>query len=136
MNKVNLIGRLVKDPEIQDFQNNKICNITLAVERRYSKDDSVDFIQCQAWDKTGELIKEYAKKGHRVAISGRINVQQYEDKEKNKRTSVRVVIEEFQIVDKIEKNKEETITQEKTEQNSVEIIDKPNIEIDEESLPW
>lgn len=97
MNKVMLIGRLARDPELRyTQQGNAVCTFTLAVDRNY-KDDAgvrpVDFIQCQAWRKTAEFISNHFGKGNRIALEGSIQVQNYEDKDGNKRWSTKVNVE-------------------------------------------
>ena len=78
MNSVTLIGRTTKDIELRKTPNGKFtCSFTLAVNRR-NKDDGADFITCVAWSKTAELLERYVKKGHRIAVSGRINTRSYE----------------------------------------------------------
>lgn len=99
MNKVNLIGRLVRDPEVRYTQGTNPCaiaNYTLAVNRRFKRDNepSADFITCVAFGKNGEFAEKYLKKGQQIAISGRIQTEQWEDKNKNKRYSTNVVVEE------------------------------------------
>ena len=99
MNKVNLLGRLTKDPEVRYTQGANPCAIakyTLAVNRRFKRDGepSADFIVCIAFGKNGEFAEKYLKKGQPIAISGRIQTEQWEDKDKNKRYSTNVIVEE------------------------------------------
>ena len=95
MNKVILIGRLTKDPEIRYTQNNTpVCNFTLAVDRRFSKDKQADFINCQAWQKTAEFITKYFGKGNLLAIVGRIQTRTWEDNEGKKRYITEVIVDE------------------------------------------
>lgn len=83
MNKVTLMGRLTKDPELRYSANNNtaISKFTLAVDRRYSRDSEdrqADFISCTAFGKTAEFINNYFVKGRQMALSGRINTGSYE----------------------------------------------------------
>lgn len=99
MNKVNLLGRLTKDPEVRYTQGanpRAIAKYTLAVNRRFKRDGepSADFIVCIAFGKNGEFAEKYLKKGQQIAVSGRIQTEQWEDKDKNKRYSTNVVVEE------------------------------------------
>jgi single-strand DNA-binding protein len=95
MNKVILIGRLTKDPEIRYTQNNTpVCNFTLAVDRRFSKDKQADFINCQAWQKTAEFISKYFQKGSMIAVVGRIQTRTWEDNEGKKRYITEVIVDE------------------------------------------
>ena len=77
MNRVILIGRLTKDPEVRYTQGDKpmaIARYTLAVDRRIKKDgqDNADFIPCVAFGKAAEFVEKYVKKGTKLAVSGRI----------------------------------------------------------------
>lgn len=90
MNKVFLIGRLTKDPEVRYTQGEKpmaIAKYTLAVDRM--KKDEADFIGCTAFGGQGEFAEKYLKKGMRIAIEGRIQTGSYEkDGKKNYTTTV------------------------------------------------
>jgi len=79
MNTVNLIGNLTKDIEIKNSQNDKpYVLFTLAVRR---DKETTDFIDCSAWNKTAEMMKEYCKKGEKIGVTGqlRVNVKKTED---------------------------------------------------------
>lgn len=96
MNKVMLIGRLVKDPELKMTENTKreVCQFTIAVNRPYTNDDGerkADFINCVVWDKLAENLSKYQKKGNQVAVEGRIQTRNYEDKD-GKRVYVTEII--------------------------------------------
>ena len=96
MNKAILLGRLTKDPELRytTTNNTAVCSFTLAVDRRFSKDKEVDFIDCQAWQKTAEFISKYFAKGQQVAVEGRIQVRSWDDNEGKKRYATEVVVEQ------------------------------------------
>lgn len=102
MNSVNLIGRLTRDPEVQ-FTKGGIayCNLTLAIDRRvkdHEGNKQTDFIPCIAWRKTAELCGQYLNKGSQVAIRGELQQENYTDKEGNKRTAYKVMVEEVQFL--------------------------------------
>lgn len=89
MNSVNLVGRLVRDPELRYTNgNNAYVRFTLAVDRRLSKEKrqeaesknqpTADFISCVAWGKTAETIANYLSKGSQVGIDGKIQTGSYE----------------------------------------------------------
>ncbi len=81
MNKVILIGRLTKDPELRYTNSGKaVANYTLAVDRDYKKEGQpdADFIRCVAYDKGGEFAGKYLKKGTKIAIVGHIQTGSYE----------------------------------------------------------
>ena len=83
MNKVILMGRLVRDPEIRHSQDMTIAKYTLAVDRR-GKDKEADFISCTAFGKTAEFIEKYIKKGTKIAVEGRWQTGSYTNKEGTK----------------------------------------------------
>lgn len=104
MNKVELIGRLTKDPEVKLTQNQTpFCNFTVAVDRRF-KDQSgnrqADFINCVAWQKTAQFLQKYFKKGNRVGICGCIQVRSF-DKDGQKVFITEVLAEEIEFVENI-----------------------------------
>lgn len=81
MNKVIMIGRLTKDPELRYTNSGKaVANYTLAVDRDYKKEGQpdADFIRCVAYDKGGEFAGKYLKKGTKIAIVGHIQTGSYE----------------------------------------------------------
>ena len=98
MNKVELMGRLTRDPEVRYATGNDTLAITrfsLAVNRSRSKEENaVDFINCVAFGKTGEFVGKYFTKGQMMALAGRIQVNPYTDKNGNKRNSTDIVAEE------------------------------------------
>lgn len=99
MNKVILMGRLTRDPEMRYSQSASpvaVAKYGLAVRRQYSKqgEPDVDFFNIVAFGKAGEFAEKYFRKGQMVSVVGRLQVNNYEDQQKVKRTSVDVVIEE------------------------------------------
>lgn len=113
MNNVNLIGRLTKDPELKFGQSGKAYSrFSLAVARPHSKGEA-DFINCVAFGKTAEAIGEYLKKGGKVGISGRLQMNKYEVNGE-KRTTYDVVIETIEFLEN--KNKDVEITEKTTEE--------------------
>ena len=98
MNKVFLIGRLARDPELRYTGNNTpVATFTLAVKRQLSEES--DFIPIVFWNKQGETCGKYLKKGSRVSVLGRIQVRNYEDKEGKRRYATEVVGESFEFLD-------------------------------------
>lgn len=97
MNKVILMGRLTRDPELkylQDENNTPMARYTLAVERRYGKGQNADFISCVTFGKNAEFTEKYLKKGMRIAVSGRIQTGSYTNHEGSKVYVTNVVVEE------------------------------------------
>lgn len=102
MNKVILLGRLVRDPETRYGGANDImavCRYTLAVDRKFKKDNepTADFINCVAFGKTAEFAEKYFTRGLRVAVSGRIQTGSYTNRDGQKVYTTDVVVEEHEI---------------------------------------
>lgn len=99
MNNVQLLGRLTKDPEMTEGTKNKksYTKFTLAVPR--IKKDETDFINCIAFEKTGEVINKYLKKGNRIIIEGSLNVNTLKDKDDNYKTFTNVIVNRIDFVD-------------------------------------
>ena len=94
LNKVTIMGRFTKEPDIRYTQSGTpVASFTLAIDRDFSKDKEVDFINCSAWQKTAEFIQKYFHKGNMAIVAGRLQVRNYEDREGNKRQSTEVVAE-------------------------------------------
>lgn len=103
MNKVELIGRLTKEPEIKLTQNQtQYCNFTLAVDRRFKDANGqrqADFINCTAWKQTAVFIQKYFRKGNRIAVCGWIQTRTYEDQNGQKQYVTEVVIDDAEFVE-------------------------------------
>lgn len=99
MNKVILVGRLTKDPEIKNTTTGKtVANFTLAVDRRFKNKDGqkeADFVPIIFWEKQAEILGQYLSKGSQVAISGRLQVRNYEAQDGQRRYVTEVIGEEF-----------------------------------------
>lgn len=99
LNKVILMGRLVRDPEVRYSQGAEpmaVARYTLAVNRRFKRqgESDADFINCVAFGKAGEFAEKYFRKGQMVGIAGRLQVRNWEDNEGKKRYATDVVAEE------------------------------------------
>lgn len=91
MNSINLVGRLVSDPELKQTQSGKsVCSFTLAVSRPRVK-DTTDFINVVVWEKSAEYLTNYGRKGNLVAVTGVLTSRKYDDKDGNHRTAFEVV---------------------------------------------
>ena len=104
MNKVILMGRLTKDPDVRytTTNNTLVASFPLAVNRRFSKqgeERQADFINIVAWDKTGEFCSKYFKKGMQVGVVGRIQTRNYDDKDGKKVYVTEVIAEETYFAD-------------------------------------
>ena len=96
LNQVILVGRLTSDPEIKEVNEVRVSNITIAVPRSYKNKDGeyeTDFINCTLWNSVAEHTAEYVKKGDLVGIKGQLQSEVYEDKEGNKRYTMKVNVE-------------------------------------------
>lgn len=103
MNKITLLGRLVRDPEIRysnSAQPTAIARYTLAVKRKYAKEgqQDTDFIDCVAFGKSAELAEKWLTKGKQMLVVGNLQIRLYDDKEGNKRKAAEVIIEEQHFV--------------------------------------
>lgn len=115
MNRVILMGRLVRDPEIKVFGDKTRARFTLAVDRPGKNSDGkrdADFIPCSAWGKTAELLGNYFQKGDRTLLEGRLRVNSYTDKEWNKRTMTEVISDRVEFVENHKKNAEKENSEE------------------------
>lgn len=112
MNKIILIGRLTKDPEIRYSQgenNLAIARYTLAVDRRFQKkgEQTADFISCVAFGKAAEFAEKWFKQGIKVAVTGRIQTGSYTNKDGAKVYTTDVVVEDQEFAES-KKSEEQT----------------------------
>jgi single-strand DNA-binding protein len=104
MNKVILMGRLTKEPELRYGANSSVavCKFTVAVDRRFQKqgeEKQADFISSVAFGKTGEFVSKYFTKGSRIALVGSIQTRNWDDAEGKKHYVTEVVAEEAYFAD-------------------------------------
>ena len=107
MNKVILMGRLTRDPEVRYSQGENplaIARYTLAVDRRQSRsnggdEQSADFINCVAFGRSGEFAEKYLHKGTKIAVTGRIQTGSYTNKEGVKVYTTEVVVEDHEFAE-------------------------------------
>lgn len=104
MNKVILMGRLTRDPEVRYTQGDNtmaIARYSLAVDRRFKRDGEpdADFINCVAFGKAGEFAEKYLKKGTKIAVVGRIQTGSYTNKDGQKVYTTDVVVEEQEFAE-------------------------------------
>lgn len=104
LNRVFLMGNLTRDVELRHVSGNQaVANIGLAVNRRWKTPEGENreettFVDCEAWGRTAEVMAQYLAKGRPVFIEGRLKLDQWE-KEGQKFSKLRVVVESFQFVD-------------------------------------
>ena len=105
MNKVILMGRLTRDPEIrysQGEQSTAVARYTIAVDRRFRRDgdqQTADFINCVAFGRQGEFAEKYFRKGIKIAITGRIQTGSYTNKDGQRVYTTDVVVEEQEFAE-------------------------------------
>ena len=104
MNKVVLMGRLTRDPEVRytSANNTLVASFSLAVNRRFARqgeERQADFINVVAWSKLGEFCSKYFKKGQQVGVIGRIQTRTWDDENGQKRYVTEVIAEEAYFAD-------------------------------------
>ncbi len=105
LNRVMLMGNLTRDPELRYTPNNTaVANIGLAINRTWrnqqgEKQEDTTFVDCEAWGRTAEVLNQYLRKGRPVYVEGRLRLDQWQDKEGNNRSKLKVVVETFQFID-------------------------------------
>ena len=105
MNKVILMGRLTRDPEVRYSQGASpmaIARYTLAVDRRFNRsndENTADFIPCVAFGKAGEFVEKYFRKGTKIAVSGRIQTGSYTNKDGVKVYTTEVIVDDQEFAE-------------------------------------
>jgi len=103
MNKVILIGRLTRDPEVKTTQSQvSVCSFTIAVDRKFksaSGEKQADFISCVAWRQQAEFLGRYFQKGSRVGIVGNLQSRSYDDANGKKVYVTEVIVDEIEFVE-------------------------------------
>ncbi len=105
VNKVFLMGNLTRDVQLKHTANNTaIANFGLAVNRRYRNSngemqEEATFVDCEAWARTAETMSKYLSKGRPVFVEGRLRLNEWQDRDGNKRSKLLVVVDNFQFVD-------------------------------------
>lgn len=122
MNKVILVGRLVKDPEVKTTQSQiAVCSFTIAVDRKFKAangERQSDFISCVAWRQQADLLGKYFEKGSRVGITGNLQSRSYDDASGKKVYVTEVVVDEIEFIDsKNDSSKKEPYSQWQGEQS-------------------
>ena len=109
LNQIILMGRLTKDPELRYTQSRKaVASFTLAVERDFSPSGEskiTDFIDCVAWNRTAEAIDEHFIKGQMMAVIGRLQFRDWEDRDGKKHRAAEVLVDGFYFCDSQKKEK-------------------------------
>jgi len=104
LNKVFLIGNLTRDPELRYTPSGTaVADFGMAMNRRWNRPggetrEETCFVDCQAWARSAEVISEYCSKGRPIFIEGRLQLDQWEGRDGQKRSKLRVVVENFQFL--------------------------------------
>lgn len=116
INRVILVGRLTKNPEIRKTPNGaSICKFTLAVSRKVKSQGQpdADFISCVAWNKTADLMYQYLKKGSLIGIDGRLQTGKFTNNNGETIYTCDVMVESLQFLDKKEETQNNGVNQER-----------------------
>ena len=112
MNKVELVGRLTKEPEVKLTSNQtEYCNFTVAVDRKFKDKDGkrqADFIICVAWKQTATFIQKYFHKGSRIGLTGSSQTRTFEDKEGRTVFVTEVLVDDVEFVESANKTEPTT----------------------------
>lgn len=139
MNKVVLIGRLTKDPELRftPGTGNAVASFTLAVDRYNSKSQKeADFIPIVVWNKTAESTANYLNKGSQVAISGRIQTRSYDANDGTKRYVTEVVADAFGGIQFLDRKSNQNNSQQQEEYHDPNQVDGQLEPVDDGDMPF
>ena len=147
MNHIVIMGRLTRDPELRQIPSGvPVARFTLAVDRTYTPKDGserqTDFIDVVAWRGTGEFVSKYFVKGQMAAVSGRLQIRDWTDKDGNKRRSAEVVADNIYFTES-KKSREASFghTEARDDYNAgfstpVESSDFAELDMDDGDLPF
>ena len=147
MNQIVIMGRLTRDPELRHTPNGvAVASLTLAVDRGFSPKDGgerqTDFIDVVAWRNTAEFVSKYFVKGQMAAVTGRLQIRDWTDKDGNKRRSAEIIAENIYFTES-KKSREAGLGNERSKddfgsgyQTPVESSDFAELDMDDEDLPF
>jgi len=105
LNQVNLIGHVTRDPQLSRLPSNMpVCDFGLAINRSWKNKETGEqqketcFVDCTCFAKQAEIFNQYVHKGDPVYVSGRLKLDQWQDREGNKRSKLKVVVTDFQFL--------------------------------------
>lgn len=125
MNKTIYIGNLTRDVELTSSGETQIAKFTIAVQRRFKKDEA-DFIRCVAFNKTGVNIAKYFSKGKKIVIVGHTQTGSYDNKEGVRVYTNDCIVDEFEFI--------ESSSQQQAPEVKSEVV--PSVDITEDDLPF
>lgn len=130
INKSVIMGRLTRDPELRYTSSQKaVVSFTVAVNHGYGEAQTVDFINCVAWNKTAEFVCKYFKKGSMIIVDGRIATGMWEGQDGKKNYVTEVVASEVSFGES-KRGGERTVEATAEGEGYMELIDDPS------DLPW
>lgn len=122
MNRIILIGRLARDPELRFTSSGKaVANFSVAVNRTFSRDGEADFFNIVVWGKVAENCANYIAKGRLVGIEGRLQNRTYETQAGEKRYITEIVADNVEFLDWGNKGKQTTLTKEDDDFENIDI---------------
>lgn len=135
INKVILSGNLTRDVDVKNYGETVIATTGLAVKDTFSKDDRTDFFDIVAFGKRAETMGLYLRKGDPVIIVGRIKIENYTDKDGNKKYATKIIVEQMQFLKKKDKSADEP-TAKAEETATAEVPDADYSMIKDEDVPF
>ena len=135
MNKVILVGRIVRDPELRSTNTGKsVATFSLAVDRRFKQEGQpeADFFNIVAWGRQAEVICQYLGKGRQIALTGRLQSRSYDAQDGSKRYVTEVVLEEFDFIG----SKSDTASQTSTVKADEDLGEDFHLMADDEEVPF
>lgn len=137
LNRVVLVGRMVRDPELKRTNSGtSVTSFTIAVDNltKAGNERSASFIPCTSWNKTAENVAKYCSKGTLVGVDGRLNQRSYEDKSGQKRSVVEVIAESVQFLERKGASEENESQSEETTAKST--VAHEGIDSSDDDLPF
>ena len=130
LNHITIMGRLTRDPELRRTGSGvAVTSFTVAVDRDFSKDNEVDFIDCVAWRQAGEFVSKHFSKGKMIVVSGRLQIRSWTDKDGNKRRTAEIVADNVYFGEKKGSTDEQKSASKPSQDFDV-------LNGDDDDLPW
>lgn len=139
MNSVTLIGNLGQDPEMKYFNSGAVnVKFSLALNSYNKKEEKevTDWVNCEAWKKTAELIGEYCKKGDKVAVEGSLKTQNWEDDNGNKRSRTFVLVSRIEFLSSKKQESSANPAPAEQEHEQQQLVDPDEYFIGQEEIPF
>ena len=144
LNRVALLGRLTRDPELRRTSNGKaVTSFNLAVERNFKSDDQeADFINCVCWGRIAENTERYCSKGSLVSVDGRIQTRNYENNQGQKVYVTEVIADSVQFINTKRDSNTATAAQAQTQTDSyvhnepIQQFEDDNYELEEDDIQF